>query len=511
MFLDFYGLGEQPFGVTPDPRYLYLGASHREALASLFYGIKMGRGILALVAQPGMGKTSILFRFLDHLRPSARTAFLFQTQCDSVGLLRYMLADLGIDALGQDFVAMHEQLNELLIREAAAGRKVVLVIDEAQNLENHVLETARLLSDFETPREKLLQIVLVGQPQLAEKLQQAELAQLRQRIGIVGHLEPFNSLEVVHYIEHRLRVAGYTGDRLFRPLAAEEIARCSRGIPRNINNLCFNALSLGCAYHRKQIDVDLVHEAKSDLDFGPLAHQRPRSSLPVVRPTPRKPVAVIPGPRTRVPAFPLSEPRHRAGHVAVATLVLVLALLTSFFYRGDLKTAAAHTRKTLAAAVASLASHPIAIQTDVEGSTTLPSRNLANETSELGNGDAVDTTPVPEPTNSQTGTNPTVPVSQALGEQQVDVPATAGVEPGAPPQVELGGGTKTVIVQPHDNLRKICLQYLGSYNLELQTEISKLNPGLTDPDHVEAGQRIVLPRLVGDKPHVPQHSPRPDL
>jgi general secretion pathway protein A len=271
MFMDFYGLREQPFGATPDPRYLYLGTSHREALASLFYGIKTGRGILALIAQPGMGKTTLLFRFLEQLRRSARTAFLFQTQCDSCGLLRYLLADLGIDACGQDFVGMHEQLNELLLREASAGRRVVVVIDEAQNLDDHVLETARLLSDFETPREKMLQLVLVGQSQLAEKLERPNLAQLRQRIDILARLEPFSAGDVANYIEHRLRVAGHSGGRLFRPAAVDRIAQTSRGIPRNINNLCFNALSLGCASRRKLIDADLVREAAADLDLLNLA------------------------------------------------------------------------------------------------------------------------------------------------------------------------------------------------------------------------------------------------
>jgi len=509
MYLDFYGLAEQPFGVTPDPRFLYLGASHREALASLFYGIKMGRGILSLIAQPGMGKTSLLFRFLEHLRRSARTAFLFQTQCDSVGLLRYILSDLGLDANGQDFVAMHEQLNELLLREAGAGRRVVLVIDEAQNLDNRVLETARLLSDFETPREKLLQIILVGQPQLAEKLQQPELAQLRQRIDVVGHLEPFHDLDVLHYIEHRLRVAGYNGRCLFRPAAVDKIAQCSGGIPRNINNLCFNALSLGCAYHRKQIDVELVHEAAADLDFSSLANQRRRGPLPVVRSVPAKPVTVVPGSRSRVPVFPLSEPKHRLGSVAVGTLALVLALLASVFYRGDLKTAAAQTRKTLAAAVASLASHPIALQTAVEGSTAPPSHDAAAETSELSYRDTIDTTIVSEPTNSQSAT--ATALASPARDEQLDVSGTAGAAPAAPPQVELAGATTTVIVQPHDNLRNICLQYLGFYSPELQSEISKLNPGLTDPDHIEAGQRIVLPRPAVDKPRPSQYSSRSGL
>src|SRR5580704_865624 len=151
MLFDFYGLREQPFGVTPDPRFLYLSASHREALASLSYSVKMNRGLVALVAPPGMGKTTLLFRLLEHLQQSARTAFLFQTQCDSKGLLQYILNDLGINTRGQSFIDMHQQLNSLLVGEARAGRRFVVVIDEAQNLDEEVLETARLLTDFETP------------------------------------------------------------------------------------------------------------------------------------------------------------------------------------------------------------------------------------------------------------------------------------------------------------------------------------------------------------------------
>ena len=304
MFLDFYQLKEQPFGVTPDPHFLYLSGSHREALASLFYGVEMGRGLLALVAPPGMGKTTLLFRLLEHLRRTARTAFLFQTQCDSFGLMRYLMGDLGIDTRGQDFVTMHEQLNELLIREANSGKRFVLVIDEAQNLDDSVLETARLLSDFETPSKKLLQIVFAGQPQLAEKLQRPELAQLRQRISILGRLEPFGATDVIHYINHRLRVAGHNSGSLFTPAALERIAASSRGTPRNINILCFNALSLGCALGRKQIDTDLIFAAESDLDLSSVADERWRQGLPVTLPAPARPNASAaemkscPGPET---------------------------------------------------------------------------------------------------------------------------------------------------------------------------------------------------------------------
>ena len=286
MFLDFYNLREQPFGVTPDPRYLYLSATHREALASLYYGIEAGRGFMALIAKPGMGKTTLLFQLLERLRASARTIFLFQTQCDLREFFRYLLADLGIDARALDLVEMHEQLNQVLIREARANRRLVLVIDEAQNLDNTVLESVRLLSDFETPSAKLMQIVLAGQPQLAEKLARPDLAQLRQRVSILARLEPLSAEEIDGYIDHRLQVAGHQGGALFKPEARALIAARSEGIPRNINNLCFNALSIGYALKKKTIDRSVIQEVVADLELDPLRPEGPAGSDPAPDPDP---------------------------------------------------------------------------------------------------------------------------------------------------------------------------------------------------------------------------------
>src|SRR6266850_6074847 len=215
MFLDFYQFREQPFGVTPDPRYLYFSPGHREALASLYYGIETGRGFLSLVAEPGMGKTTLLFQLLQRWRGFVHSAFLFQTQCDSRELIRYLMNDLGLKSSGDDIVRMHSDLNEFLYRETKAGRRVVVFIDEAQNLTDSVLETVRLLSDFEAPDKKLLQIVLAGQPELAQRLSRPGLAQLRQRVAIQARLDPLPAAEVVRYVHHRLQVAGFEGTSLF--------------------------------------------------------------------------------------------------------------------------------------------------------------------------------------------------------------------------------------------------------------------------------------------------------
>ena len=292
MFLKFFGLREQPFGVTPDPRFLYLSAAHREALASLYYGIEAGRGFLGLIAKPGMGKTTLLFHLLEKFRSSARTAFVFQTQCNSREFMRFLLAELGYEGDGQDFVKMHEEFNKRLLQEARAGNRFIVVIDEAQNLDTSVLETVRLLSDFETPRAKLMQIILAGQPELADKLASPALAQLRQRVSLLNGLEPLPVWEIKNYIEHRLKVAGYEGESLFTEDALKTISDFTEGTPRNVNNFCFNALTLACALRQNTVDTAVVQEVMSDLDINRLVTTNAVPEIPAIAP----PATALPKP-----------------------------------------------------------------------------------------------------------------------------------------------------------------------------------------------------------------------
>src|SRR5215813_105810 len=182
MFLEFYQLRRQPFGVTPDPAFLYFGASHERAFSSLLSSVRERRGFSAVIAKPGMGKTSLLFKLLDLIKDSARTGFLFQTHGDSREVLSTLLHDLEADSCGDDWPSMKKSLNAALMRESKANRQVVVIIDEAQNLSDDSFESLRLLSNFEKPDAKLLHIVLAGQPALAEKLNSSKLAQLRQRL-----------------------------------------------------------------------------------------------------------------------------------------------------------------------------------------------------------------------------------------------------------------------------------------------------------------------------------------
>jgi general secretion pathway protein A len=279
MYLNFFGLSEQPFGVTPDPRFLYLSEAHKEALASLYYGIEANRGFIGLIAQPGMGKTTMLFHLLETFRSSARIAFLFQTHCNSKEFMRLLLAELGCEEDTQDLVKMYDEFNTRLLQIAQEGHRLIVVVDEAQNLEPEVLETLRLLSNFETSKAKLMHIILAGQPALAQKLAGPRLTQLRQRVSIVQGLAPLSHAEVKNYVEHRLRVAGYRGAPIFTSDAYESIATATEGIPRNINNFCFNALSLACALRKKNVDSDVVNEVLADLDIQKLTWGLPSQTV----------------------------------------------------------------------------------------------------------------------------------------------------------------------------------------------------------------------------------------
>jgi len=262
-----YGMRENPFGSTPDPRYLYQTVTHREALSSLRIGIECDVGFQALVAAPGMGKTTLLFHLLSRLKAVARTAFLFQIQADSREFLHNLLHEMGGDSNGSSLVSMQQEINHLLVCQARAGKRTILVIDEAQSLETPVLETIRMLSNFELSNKKLLQIILAGQPQLAETLRRPELAQLYQRIWILTRIALLGVDDIKQYVAYRLRVAGYVGPELFSEQALRFVWRYSGGIPRNVNRLCFNALLAAAALKCNKIEADLLQEVAADFDF----------------------------------------------------------------------------------------------------------------------------------------------------------------------------------------------------------------------------------------------------
>jgi general secretion pathway protein A len=268
MLLEYYGLKEQPFHASPDSRYLYPSETHREALASLLYGVESGCGFMTLIAEPGMGKTMLLFQTLSQLKGKTKTAFIFQSISSREEFLRAVLQDLGIKGVHGGIEQLQAGLIGLLLDMATRGERLVIVVDEAQNLDNSILEFVRMLSNFEATQHKLMHIILCGQPELARKLMSPDLRQLRQRIVAVAKLRPLTRDETAGYIEHRLRATQKQRQSpLFTPAALRAIADHCEGIPRMINIICFNALSLGYATKQRVIDRDVIQEVIADLDL----------------------------------------------------------------------------------------------------------------------------------------------------------------------------------------------------------------------------------------------------
>jgi general secretion pathway protein A len=245
MYNQFYGFREPPFNITPDPRFLFFSDRHREAYNHVLFGIRERKGFIQITGEVGAGKTTLCRALLDELGPDYVTALILNPCLNPTQLLRTILTDLGMEPGKADRVACLEMLNRFLLEQLQAGRDVVLVIDEAQDLAPELLEQVRLLSNLETDQRKLLQIVLIGQPELREKLNDRSLRQLRQRITVRYHLTPLSRLETAHYIQHRLQVVGANGRPAFTPWAIRSIYRYSKGIPRLVNAVCDKALLAG--------------------------------------------------------------------------------------------------------------------------------------------------------------------------------------------------------------------------------------------------------------------------
>jgi general secretion pathway protein A len=449
MVLDYYKLREHPFGVTPDSRYLFLSDTHREALASVLYGVEAGCGFVALIAEPGLGKTTLLFHAMNQLREKARTVFLFQTVCTPMDLLRALLTGLGVQESRGSLIEMQLKLKEILAEQFRLGKRVVVVIDEAQNLDDSVLELVRMLSNFETSREKLIQIILSGQPQLAEKIGSPDLVQLRQRVSIFARLKPFSREDTQLYIDHRMRTAGYEFEApLFTTGALAMIAQYSEGIPRNINNLCFNSLSLGCALKRKTIDADIVREVVADLDLEPLRRKRSLAAGREERGS------------QEAPGFlsAASPPSMLAGWIPkLALAIVVLLVLGGVLFESHLWPGPKTAVRANSANPAPAPAAPSTFSADQGSQSTAPTE-AAVQTDSL----------VPPP---------------------VAAASSSSADQGALPVASAG----EILVTPNRTLLGICVQSFGRCNPELLQEIHRLNPQLSNLDHIETGQRIRIP------------------
>lgn len=253
MYLDFFQLDEFPFNVTPDPRFLFFSGRHREAYESLLYGIENRKGFIVLTGEVGCGKTTICRSVLNNLPSATHSALVLNPSLTTSQLVRSILLDLGLDPKGRDKLVHIAQLNRFLLDCLGNGENVTVIIDESQNLDPELMEQVRLLSNLETDQHKLLQIILAGQPELKERIQQPELRQLRQRVMVHCDLEPLDPTETALYIQHRLSVAG-AGNRItFSNQAVQFVHERAEGIPRQINTLCDRALL--AAYVRRDHEI----------------------------------------------------------------------------------------------------------------------------------------------------------------------------------------------------------------------------------------------------------------
>lgn len=266
MYERFFGLKEKPFNVTADPAFLFFSHRHKEAFSHLIYGIKERKGFLEITGDIGTGKTTLCKALLNSLDKNIKTALVLNPDLTKTQLLKMILQDLGIAVERNSGISLLTKLNEFLIQQLAQGNNVVLIIDEAQNLKASLLEQIRLLSNLETEKEKLLQIVLVGQPELREKLKLPALRQLRQRISVRYHILPLKKDEIETYIRHRLSVAGSATAVNFSNGAIEEIYRYSQGIPRMINILCDKALLCAFVRETKKINSEMIRQCISELE-----------------------------------------------------------------------------------------------------------------------------------------------------------------------------------------------------------------------------------------------------
>lgn len=265
MYLNFFKMKKQPFNVTPDPEFLFLSSSHKEALASVIYGIKQKKGFIAIIGEVGMGKTTVIRSYLDRIdRKLLTPIYLFNANITFAGLLKTVFNSLGLDSPSDVPFDMVTRLHEYLISEYSKGRTVVLIIDEAQNMPVNTLENLRMLSNLETTKDKLLQIVFSGQPEFEELLDRKELRQLKQRISVKATIVPLSSDEGVSYIKHRLAKAGDIEGNSFTGCALRLIVRQAKGIPRVINMLCDNCLITAFGQNHKCVNSSIVKEIIAD-------------------------------------------------------------------------------------------------------------------------------------------------------------------------------------------------------------------------------------------------------
>jgi general secretion pathway protein A len=266
VYLEYYGLTEPPFDITPNPRFLFYSPKHREAFNHLLYGIRERKGFVQMTGEVGAGKTTLCRAMLEQLDDRYATALILNPMMSASELVKAIAQEFGLPVNGLDRLDTLAVINQFLLQQVERGKEAVLIIDESQDLTDELLEQVRLLSNLETDNRKLLQIILFGQPELRDRLNNPRLRQLRQRITVRYHLPPLKRHEVVHYVQHRLHVSGGNGTPYFTRPALWRVHRYSQGIPRLVNAVCDKALLAGFVQQSERIDFRMVGQAVRELE-----------------------------------------------------------------------------------------------------------------------------------------------------------------------------------------------------------------------------------------------------
>ena len=470
MYCNYFGFSERPFELTPDPKFLYLSRGHIEMLASLTYGIHERRGFITIIGEVGTGKTILINTALERLDENTKVAVIFNTDLTFDQMLHMALVDLRLAKPNETLhkVEALNRLNAFAIKQLPWGGNVAFIVDEAQNLDSRSMENLRLLSNLETHKHKLVQIVLSGQPELDAKLHDPALRQLAQRISLKRYIMPLIEKETYEYIRHRLSVAHYQGSSLFNSKAQKLIWNYSGGVPRKINILCDNALLIGYGMKNNKINEAIVKEAITDLRWSPYAG--------TIETPAGIPVELV------APHLQAKASSHSRFALYATLLLAACFLLAVGMFMGNIWFNP-HTLKFLP--VKTTSQHHVYDQSSVTAlSSTAGQKSIAQEAN-----------PTPKITHFsvQAATRPE-------GAEMKVAAQKAG--PAINPSVALKERNKGksermsgAVVMKGDNLFSIINETYGTYNEALLTAVLHENPEIQNPDRIFAKQVIWLPEI----------------
>lgn len=451
MYLAFYGLKKEPFHTTPDPNFLYLSPSHKEAMGAIIYGIERRKGFVAIYGEVGVGKTTIIRAYLEKTSDrKQKTVYILNPVLSFHGLLTDIFRSLDLVPSHDDSAEMVNQLQEALIQEYRSDSTVVLVIDEAQNMPVKTLEQLRLLSNLETSTDKLIQIVLIGQPELTALLNHPTLKSLNQRIALRATIQPLQPKESQAYIEHRIALSSSTGTPLFTQGAMKLIIREAQGIPRRINILCDNALITGYGRQQKPVSVSEVREILADMDGS-------RSSYLV---------------------------KWAVGVAVVILLAIGAFLLSPIFLPGNAGVSqVGHEGESQNARATSSEK----MSQESIGQLEEQSIPMASSASQIER-------PTPHTDKGGMGSVLTKkPVEKVIETSKSDGRLSGHTEVASKPSQ---GSPITRAVKEGDNLSQIANEAYGSSSRQYVEWLRRHNPQISDPDIILPGQKIVLPEYV---------------